>query len=146
MTLAVVLGAGEGSRFDGDGHKLLTPIGGTSVVVRAVEAAVGSGLEVAVVWGAVELRDALAGFEVDLVHCAGWRDGIAASLQAGVRWAEERQAPAVVVGLGDQPGIGPLAWRAVAECDAPIAVATYGGRRGNPVRFATPLISTPWRT
>ena len=62
------------------------------------------------------------------------------SLRAGLDAAAELGCRAVVVGLADQPFVTPAAWRAVADAAGPIAVATYDGHRGNPVR----LDSTVW--
>ncbi|MEX2627608.1 MAG: nucleotidyltransferase family protein, partial [Ilumatobacteraceae bacterium] len=72
---------------------------------------------------------------VRLVHNPDWADGQITSVWHGIRAAEELGADAVVIGLADQPFVTPDAWRAVAASDAPIAVATYDGRRGNPVRL-----------
>ena len=63
-----------------------------------------------------------------------WREGIATSLQVAIAAAGD--ADAVVIGLADQPLVPTEAWRRVAAVDAPIVVATYGGRRRNPVRLA----------
>jgi molybdenum cofactor cytidylyltransferase len=65
-----------------------------------------------------------------------WADGQMSSLRAGIAAARQLDAPAVVVGLGDQPFVSVDAWRTVAATGAAIAVATYGGRRGHPVRLA----------
>jgi molybdenum cofactor cytidylyltransferase len=140
--VAVLLAAGGGSRFTGSGgigHKLLADAGGRPVVARAVEAALGAGLdEVLVVSGAVDLAGALADLPVRLVHNPRWADGIATSLRSGIEVAASSRTGAVVVGLGDQPGVPSAAWRAVADHPGPepLVVATYGGTRGNPVRLA----------
>jgi CTP:molybdopterin cytidylyltransferase MocA len=65
-----------------------------------------------------------------------WREGQMSSLRLGIATAAARGASSVVVGLGDQPHIRADAWRAVAAASSPIAVATYDGRRGHPVRLA----------
>jgi molybdenum cofactor cytidylyltransferase len=132
----VVLAAGGGSRFAGDGHKLLAPFRGRPVVAHAVAAAVDAGLApVIVVTGAVDLAGALPE-GVHEVHNPDWAAGQAGSLRVGVALADSLGCDAVVVGLGDQPLVGPGPWRAVAAADAPIAPASYGGRRRNPVRLA----------
>ena len=118
--LAVVLAAGGGSRFGGPGHKLLAERDGRSVVQlpSAVTAMPG----------------------VRVVHNPRWADGQATSLATAIELAKgdgtvDDAIDAVVVGLGDQPDITPESWRRVAASTAPIAIATYDGRRRNPVRL-----------
>jgi molybdenum cofactor cytidylyltransferase len=131
---AVVLAAGGGSRFRSDRHKLLSELRGRPVVRWAVDAALASGLDgVIVVTGAVDLGDVLPEGVV-VAHNPRWSEGQATSLQVALEAAAGRDA--IVVGLGDQPFISPEAWKALAADPHPIAVATYGGRRRNPVRLA----------
>jgi CTP:molybdopterin cytidylyltransferase MocA len=135
-TLAVVLAAGRGSRFGaGDGAKLLAPFRGRPLLRWAVDAAVEAGVgDVLVVSGAADVAPVLpAGVEV--VANPRWPEGQATSLAVGLDRAAEQGADAVVVGLGDQPLVPAEAWRRVAASDGAIAVATYDGRRRNPVRL-----------
>jgi molybdenum cofactor cytidylyltransferase len=138
--VAAVLAAGEGSRFGGGSHKLLAPLRGRPLVVWAVAAAVEAGIgRVLVVVGAVDPGPALveAGLAelVTLVPNPRWADGQATSLARAVAEAWAARAEVLVVGLGDQPFVEPEAWRRVASVSArhPIRVATYDGRRRNPV-------------
>jgi CTP:molybdopterin cytidylyltransferase MocA len=139
---AVLLAAGGGSRFaasGGAGHKLLASYRGRAVVEHAIVHAADALELVYVVWGAIELPVPSTTAHVQLVENQRWRNGIATSIQAGITRAREDGHDAVVVGLGDQPLITPAAWRAVgAATDHPVAVATYDGVRGNPVRIAAP--------
>ncbi len=132
--LAVVLAAGAGSRFAGPSHKLAVPIGGRTVLDRAVDAAVAAGIgPVVVVTGAH--RPALPAGVTELHH-PDWSEGQATSLAVAIDHAAALGVEAVVVGLGDQPFVDAEAWRRVAAATAPIAVATYDGVRGTPVRLA----------
>ena len=137
-TVAIVLAAGGGTRWTGDGHKLLARLAGAAVVVHAVRAAVEAAIgPVLVVTGAVALPASIGELgQVTVVHHPGWEAGQATSLAAGVSAADRLGAAAVVVGLGDQPFITPEAWRAVAASESPIAMASYDGRARNPVRLA----------
>lgn len=136
-TAAVVLAAGRASRFGGDpGAKLLAPFRGLPLVRWAVDAALAAGFdEVLVVTGAADLTSVLPDGVVIVVN-PRWDEGQATSLAAAVDAAAERGHDAVVVGLGDQPLVAADAWRAVAASSSPIAVASYGGVRRNPVRLA----------
>lgn len=136
-TCAVLLAAGGGHRFRGDRHKLLTPLRGLPIVVHAASACVRADVgPVIVVTGAApevgELVTAAAP-DVLIVDNPKWDEGQATSLQRGVATASELGADRMVVGLGDQPFVVADAWRRVAATDAPIAIATYDGNRGNPV-------------
>ena len=136
-TAGLLLAAGGGVRFTGPSHKLLTEVRGRPLVAYALENMAAARLAaIAVVTGAADLGDVLTP-SVAVVANPDWERGQATSLAAGIAWAREAGFTAVVVGLGDQPSIPPAAWEAVAASSAtPIAVATYGGRRGHPVRLA----------
>ncbi len=140
--VAVVLAAGAGSRFTasgGEGHKLLVELGGRTVLDRVLDSVLDAGLaDVLLVEGALDLG-AHVRPGVTRVRNERWADGIATSVQTALRWAAEAGHDAVVVGLADQPTVATASWTAIAAAptEPPIAVATYDGRRGNPVRLAT---------
>ncbi len=138
----MVLAAGAGSRFESGpdaAHKLLAPFRGHPVVWWAVTNAAAAGLDATwVVTGSVDLAGVLPD-GVREIHNRDWAAGQATSVGRAVVEARAAGLDAVVVGLGDQPLIPAGAWRAVAASDADIAVATYDGRRRNPVRLAAPV-------
>jgi CTP:molybdopterin cytidylyltransferase MocA len=132
---AVLLAAGGGSRFSGDSHKLLADLRGRPVVAWALDNVVAAGLDQTyVVSGAADLS-ALIPPEATCLDNPDWSAGIATSLAVAVEAARSAGHGAVVVGLGDQPFVPPAAWRAVAGAAGPVVVATYVGRRGNPVKL-----------
>jgi len=136
---AVVLAAGRGSRFGGQSSKVIADLGGRPVVQWVLDAAVASGLGpvVLVVGNHADEVAACATPGVEVVRNERWADGISTSLGAALRALAARGiVHAAVIGLGDQPRVGAEAWRRVAaayDAGAPLAVATYGGVRGNPV-------------
>jgi CTP:molybdopterin cytidylyltransferase MocA len=147
LLAAAVLAAGGSRRFAA-GAKQLAEVRGRPLVATAVEAALAADrfAAVFVVTGAVDLSPVLPAGVVVLDNPA-WADGIATSLAVAVHAADVAGVDALVVGLADQPFVGPEAWRAVADAPLgpPIVVATFEGRRGNPVRLhrgVWPLLPT----
>jgi len=135
--VAVLLAAGAGTRFVGPTHKLLAPLAGRTVIEAALDAVAAAGFDsVVVVTGAAGIPPRLLdrpGFVVR--PNPDWALGQATSIAVGLRTVAELGARVAVIGLADQPFVSAAAWRAVARADSPIAVATYDGVRGNPVRL-----------
>lgn len=138
-TAAVVLAAGAGRRFEGPGHKLASVLDdGATLAGRAAAAALAAGIgPVVVVIGAEPVERLALPDGCTIVENGRWAEGQATSLRAATAWAAAAGVDALVVGLADQPGLTAEAWRAVSAPTAtPVAVATYAGRRGHPVRLA----------
>jgi molybdenum cofactor cytidylyltransferase len=113
---ALVLAAGEGTRFGGT--KQLEVVRGKPLVQHAVDAAANAGVdEVVVVLGheALRVRDALAlPTSGRYVINDRYAEGQATSLAAGLRALDEASQAAVVL-LADQPGIEPRHVAALVE-------------------------------
>ena len=130
-----MLAAGAGSRFEGPTHKLLAPLGDATVFERSLAAVLDADLATMIVVTRDDTLDGLIPPEMVVLRNHRWAEGMATSLQVAVTWAKDHGIDALVVGLGDQPFVGSDAWRAVASAPDSIAVASYDGRRRNPVRL-----------
>jgi molybdenum cofactor cytidylyltransferase len=138
----LVLAAGEGRRFGGT--KQLARLRGRPLLEYAIEAQSGvPAIErVLVVIGAhaEDVRREVDFLDCEPLVCDQWAEGQAASLRAGL--AELGNAEAVVVTLGDQPGITPQVVAMIVDCvDLPAlaARAVYEGRPGHPVLIKAAL-------
>jgi molybdenum cofactor cytidylyltransferase len=143
---AIILAAGRSTRF-GPSNKLLADLDGEPVVRQTVKAVLQSSASpVMVVTGhmADEVRSALAGLDVVFTQSPNYREGLSASLKAGLA-AVPAGLDGVLVALGDMPAVrGEDIDRLIAGL-APkegrsIVVPVHGGKRGNPVLFATELL------
>ncbi len=140
----LILGAGASQRF-GEPKQLL-PFADTTLlgwVVRQVQRS-GSLDEVVVVLGRAsdQIRQRIDFGTAKVVENPVFTEGCASSYRAGIA-ALDSHSDAIMIILGDQPGITPeiinrLAdeWRA---SEAPIALCSYQGRKGHPMIFARSL-------
>jgi CTP:molybdopterin cytidylyltransferase MocA len=122
---AVVLAAGEGSRFGGPKQRILLP----RVLERVRRAPVD---EIVVVEGAHQLGH-VEGARV--VACSEWARGPGASLRCGLS-VLGADVEAVVVVLADGPELSPEAVARVLDAwrrAGGIVAASYDGERGHPL-------------
>ena len=133
VTAAVILAAGEASRFGSPKQQLML-----GDVLRAVRAS--SVDETVVVEGAYALET-----DARVVRCADWERGAGASLRYGLDALQEEVEAAVVI-LADGPDLAPeainrvvAAWRAGR---GDVLAASYGGVRGHPVLLARDVWSS----
>lgn len=142
---AVVLAAGESSRFGG--NKLLAPLDGEPVVRAVVANAAAGGVdEVVVVLGrnAAEVREAVGHPGARFVVNDRYSEGMSTSIRAGIAALTSAIDAALIV-LGDQPrlpaGVIP-ALLARYRHDRPAAVVPlYRGTPANPVLFDRSLFA-----
>ena len=140
MTVAgLVLAAGGSSRL-GEAKQLL-PYRGRTLLDAALDVAracefdqllVALGGSAAVIRTSVDL----SGFFV--VHNSDFSSGCGSSIRAGIRYVD---ADAVVLLLGDQPGISPDDVRRVAAAPTPIAVCRYTDGLAHPFLFRRPAFA-----
>lgn len=127
----VVLAAGEGKRFGGP--KAPFEYHGERLVDRAVRVLREAGCDpVFVILGAWE--GSVGDATVIVNH--GWQEGMGSSLRIALKWVNATtEAQYALITLVDLPGLTSEATRRVIDAPAGIAVATFDGERGHPVRI-----------
>jgi molybdenum cofactor cytidylyltransferase len=147
---AIVLGAGQGSRFGGG--KLTAPWRDGVLLDGALAAAFAAPARaVTLTWGAdAAVPDAAKAFaeragqsgRLTIVHAPHYADGLSASLKAAVASLPDDCAGAFVF-LGDMPRIPHAVLEPLADAvrgGAAAAATTFAGTRGHPVLFGAGLL------
>ena len=147
MIAGLVLAAGAGERFGAT--KQLAILDGRPLLEHGLAAMAQAGLDRLIVVLGSRADDVLAGVNLhgaEPVVCDRWGEGQAASLACGLSSLEENSngaLEAVVVALGDQPGLATGAVHRVlaARGRKPAVRATYGGEPGHPVVLERSLLA-----
>jgi len=144
MPAVVVLAAGQGRRFAGQGHKLEQPLGTSTVLGRTLATAIASRLRVVVVCSesfAPVVRRSIAARDVVVLSAAAAAQGMGRSIAAGVSAAAD--APGWLILPADMPLLKVETLRSVAAQlqHDPVVFAQHRGQRGHPVGFSSELYS-----
>lgn len=135
--VALVLAAGQGSRFGADKRSASLP-DGRSLLAHSVERALAVFDEVRVVLRDGERAEAFglpAGCRV--IHSPQAALGMGHSLAAGAASLVDSQAQALAILLGDMPWIAPETLRALSDAASASSILfpIFDGQRGHPVLF-----------
>jgi molybdenum cofactor cytidylyltransferase len=141
MVSAILLAAGESKRMGKP--KLLLPIGGSTVLEKAIDNLLNSGVdEVIVVVGdrAQEMIERIGNRPVKVTINPAYGEGMSTSIVTGLNLVND-SARAVMLALADQPLIDSQTINKLIEAfighDKGIVIPAYEGRRGHPVIFST---------
>ena len=132
MQVGLILAGGSGSRMGQPKAALV--IDGQRLIDRAIENFHNAGIkEVFVVLGA--WQGDVPGAHIIIND--QWEEGMGSSLRAGLRTLlENPKYLDVVISLVDLPGMTAAAIQAVSESPNEIAMGTFDGKSGHPVKFA----------
>ncbi len=142
--VVIVVAAGRGSRYAGRGHKLLQPLGASTVLGATLGHVLESGLPLLVVTTepiGAEATRVVARRDVLVIPEAEAARGMGHTIAAGVQ--ARPQSPGWLVLPADMPLVGASVLQAVAaalERDA-VVFAQHHGRRGHPVGFSAGMYS-----
>lgn len=136
---AIVLAAGKSSRAKNI-HKLLSTLGGKTVIASTVDSLLGiKNLQVVVVTGhkSTEINACLADKNMSTIHNPNFEQGMGSSLAVGIAALNETTNHALVC-LGDMPFVQQETIEKMLETAANLSgtaifIPTFHGKRGHPV-------------
>ena len=140
-TIIIILAAGASSRMNEP--KQLLPFNGKTLLTHTIDEAVKSGLQVIVVLGANEriITEHLQNDFTSLVFNENWREGISASIKAGLNKALEKNSyiENCILCVCDQPYISANLFGSLCDkkktSGKKIVASWYAATLGTPVLF-----------
>src|SRR5271156_1360056 len=143
---AVILAAGTSARMGRP--KQLLPLGGTTVLARAIENVRSDGVdEMVLVLGASAeaIHRQLPRSPLEALRAwftQAYAQGMASALREGLSPLDPQSAAALII-LGDQPLVRPQTLRQIMagyhQSGARIVIPSHRGKRGNPVLLGRPV-------
>jgi molybdenum cofactor cytidylyltransferase len=136
---AIILAAGESKRMHQP--KMLLPFGNKTIIEKVIGNVISSGIKkVIVVLGSHKNNILKVTKKMPVMNCynKNYRQGMLSSVQSGFRQMDDT-CRAVLVFLGDQPGIGPDVINSLTDAyrksGKGIIMPVFNNERGHPLLF-----------